>query len=570
MFILSNKMKSSFRSWTILAIISLTVTMLPGIGPRNTIAAEPTPICVAVRGNGPLIFAHFPALARMAEHFGPFEGVAGGSSGSITSFLTESMHMHPLLYKDGDGSDNTTEVAGARLSLMYKSIDGFLLAASSWLLHDTMTALNDIVVAMGSEIDALIAQEKEADAWALLLVELEDLGELINQEPLDLIANSNNSDQHIRDIWDSIKHFLAFNASDPLILIRPGMANFDALAADFGNVGSFFAGYGTYDADAWELYFDNCAMQGRGKSPDEVAAMTMSEGGQSCGDYLDNMAETWLAASLPLPEESTKNRIYDNIGENFLTLAITSVMTGAAATEIRAAKDTYFDDATHWLPAVDFDDIKAGYWGKDTDTQKVVANSNNFQDLKTAMARALPYSQWKDILSVSPAEPGLSRALAITGTTSDVSAGGWADLAPVLALKNAGCEHVVYVTRQGQESSFAQGVSELLGSTEAERQALFDLGDPTSGFSLSLKEAAGVFCTDWDSYGVTSVSAIEALINDAWNAPFEIHDPTLVPVWGPVHGKTNYAGLTGCTPVGLQNPSNILFMILPVLSTINK
>jgi hypothetical protein len=540
--------------------------MLPGTGARKSTAAEPepTPVCVAIRGNGELIFAHFPALARMAEHFGPFEGVAGGSSGSISSFLTESMHMHPLLHTCSSGPC-TREEAGARLALMYKSIDGFLVAAGKYLLHDTITALNDIVVAMGDHVDDLIAQEKEIEAWGLLLPELKDLGELINQEPLDLVKNSRNPKKHIREVWDSIKHSLSFNASNPMILVRPGMANFTGLAKDFGDLGNFFAGYGTFDTDAWQLYFNNCAMQGRGKNPDKVAAMPMPDS-QTCGGFLQNMAQKWIKASLPLPEESTKNRIYDRIGEHFRTLAITSVITGAAATEFKTAKANYFNDATDWVPGVDFDDIKAGYWGKNSDTQKVVVNPNSFPDLKTKKAMVLPHSLWKDVLSISPAEPGLSRGLEIPDT-SVVSAGGWADLAPVLALKNVGCEHVVYITRQGQESSFAQGVSKLLGSSEEQRQKLFDLGDPTSSFSLSLKEAAGVYCTDWDSYSVFSDP--DGLVEDAWNAPFEVHDSSLVPVWGPVHGTTTHAGLPGCTP-GVMKPGNILFMIVPVLSTLNQ
>jgi hypothetical protein len=536
-------LKRPARSWVLIAVAGLMAVMILGGGIQDAVASEEgSPICVAIRGNGELIFAHFPALARLAEHYGPFEGVAGGSSGSISSFLTESMHMNPLLNDCGDQNCSRAE-AGARLSLMYKSVDGYLFQAESQLLHDTMSALQDIVEALGDDVDALIAQGKYEDAWSLLLPELQAMGSLVNPEFLDLVANSQNPEKHIPEMWDGIKHIMSFSASDPLILLRPGIINFHELAADFGEVGNFFAGYGAFDASAWQVYFDECAMAGRGKSPGEVQAMMMS-GGQSCGDYLLDMVATWRSASLPLPNTPGENRVYDRIGENFRALAITSVMTGDAAGQFETAKDAYFSVATDWVPDVSFQDIKAGYWGQSADTQSVVANALAFEDLKSAKAWALGDSQWKDILSVSLAEPGLSRALEISD--SEISAGGWADLAPVLALKNAGCEHVVYLTRQGHESNFAMGVTELLGSSEADRDALFDLGDPNSGFALSLTEAAAVYCTNWDAHPVFSDP--EGLVDDAWNAPFEIHDPSLVPVWGPVHGATANAGLPGCTP----------------------
>jgi len=37
------------------------------------------PVCTGVRGNGPRLFAHFPALARVVEAFGPIRGFAGTS-----------------------------------------------------------------------------------------------------------------------------------------------------------------------------------------------------------------------------------------------------------------------------------------------------------------------------------------------------------------------------------------------------------------------------------------------------------------------------------------------------------
>ena len=60
--------------------------------------------CLALPGNGPLIAAHFGALARLTELHGVFNAGAGGGSASITLFLYESMLANPAVYQCGPGS----------------------------------------------------------------------------------------------------------------------------------------------------------------------------------------------------------------------------------------------------------------------------------------------------------------------------------------------------------------------------------------------------------------------------------------------------------------------------------
>jgi hypothetical protein len=130
------------------------------------------------------------------------------------------------------------------------------------------------------------------------------------------------------------------------------------------------------------------------------------------------------------------------------------------------------------------------------------------------------------------------------------SAGGWSDLHPVLVLKAAGCENVVYVTRRGGESLFGQGVAKrLLGfardwskistsSEEAKKASaklnnngdplerntlwskLYNLANPNSSFKRALRAADAVLCTSWDNYEITQ--GIDGMINDAYTSPFYI------------------------------------------------
>jgi len=502
---------------------------------------EPTPICVAIRGNGELVTAHFAALARIAELFGPFDGVAGGSSGSITSFLTESMHMHPLLSTCAAGPCTRAE-AGARLGLLYKSLFGYLGAMGE---RDEAVAVGRILgviqLAQSEGIGELIAQNKISEAWSALvtLFESDDVRDLINPELLTLLKESPDQGKHVRDIWSMLTGFGSFSADDPIIFIRPGIVNFAGLAAEVGRIGSFYAGYGAFDTAAWTAFLDGCAEAGLGLPWPLVAGIDV--GGTSCGQRFSTLLTAWRASFIPT-EDTAPNRIDDRVGAHMRALAITSVLTGQAATQFATAWTAY-QNAQTWTLPVAFADVKAGYWGKAVDVSGVVSNPRGYLDLKTSKATTLGQATWREVLSLSPAEPGLSRAIALDATR--VSAGGWPDLEPVLALKNAGCERVVYLTRRGASSPFGRGVAKLLGASDADLDALHDLASPTSSFSLSLTEAAGVWCTDWNAFGATDLTGLSL---DAYNAPFEVHDPTLVPA-GPAYAPTTTdAGLVGCTP----------------------
>ena len=56
---------------------------LPAWAPKNP--------CTGVRGNGNRIFAHFGSQAQITGRYGPLQGAAGGSAGSITVYLAERL-----------------------------------------------------------------------------------------------------------------------------------------------------------------------------------------------------------------------------------------------------------------------------------------------------------------------------------------------------------------------------------------------------------------------------------------------------------------------------------------------
>ena len=222
------------------------------------------------------------------------------------------------------------------------------------------------------------------------------------------------------------------------------------------------------------------------------------------------------------------------------TLIPTSVIEGQSVSLWKDAYNAY-KQAAPVTPQYNFDDVRSGYFGAGKDLQAILENRQGYNDEKTARFRAYQGVTWREALRFSPAEPGLSRALQLTD--GRISAGGWNDLHPVLALKNMGCDKVIYLTRRGQESRFATGVSALLGAQASDNFALYDLSNVNSGFSRSLEAADGVFCTNWDQQERFNFSMF---FDDAYNAPLETRDSHLQQASNLSTAAS--LGIRGCSP----------------------
>ncbi len=470
-------------------------------------------MCAAIRGNGDRVFAHFASLARIVEHYGPLDGAAGGSSGSITIFLTESIQSHPLVDDCGGVACSERERAD-RIALLLKSLPGYAYALADTPEALAVQHLLPLIERVQEEgIVALLETDIfEARDALLALLESDDVRELINPEVLDLLVESEDPTFHIVDIVSELQNFGSFAADDPAILVRPGVLDFEAFAEMLGRIGSFYAGRGPVDDDRMQAFLSDCAGAGRGLPWADIAEFPAEEG--TCGAMFHELVTVWREGWLD-EDADYASRIDDPVGRDLPALVSTSVLQGEAVTVFEQARADYIAAEPLSLDGIDFDDIRFGYWGAASDLGRVIANPHGFDDAKTAKMVSLGEATWREALSLSPAEPGLARALAIDET--HVSAGGWSDLHPVLALRNLGCDEVVYVTRRGAESRFAQGVATLLGMGESERVELYDLDGPSS-FTRSLEEADAVYCTDWDNMPALD---LEVMSEHAYNAPLE-------------------------------------------------
>lgn len=505
-------------------------------------------MCVAVRGNGQLIFAHFASLARIAEHYGPIWGSAGGSSGSITQFLLESVQMNPAIAQCGEQPCTRTQ-QGQRIALQLKSLTGYAAvlgetpeAAAIGQFAGLAKRFQESGIESLAQTDPVAAEQALSD-----LLQSADLKDLLNAEILETIAGSPDPAFHVQDIVGAVSQLGSFavgctpeqtaaGCNPKALFVRPGLLDFAAVARKIGRIADFYAGYGP-DAARRTAWLDGCADAAVGLDWAAIAALPLGEG--TCGSEFAAMVTDYRAAIVA--EASVPRRLGEPGGAQLHALVSTSVLTGAAADAFAKARADY-GAAQPYAMDLDFDDVRFGYWGASDDLAKVESNPKYFDDVKTSKFLALGTATWGEVLSFSPAEPGLARALELGD--GNVSAGGWSDLHPTLVLENLGCEETIYVTRRGDESSFATGIATELGMDAETGKALYDL-DADSSYARSIAAADAVWCTDWNNDSATDLVGVFA---DGYGAPMQSSDPFFTDGADPYAGVAAELGLRGCSP----------------------
>lgn len=513
-----------------------------GAEPQNVVdQSEPT-VCAAVRGNGPRITAHFASLARVTELVGPLDGIAGGSSGSVTSFLTESIAMNEIVRSCGPKKACSASEVRARTALLFKSLFGYVQALGE---GEELSAAGTLGHVAGRVSDAGIPALLETDPAAgvdalVTLLSSDDLRDLINPEVLELLATSPDPAYHARDLVDTLSAGLTFEATDPRVLVRPGVLDFAAFGRKLGRVGTFYAGWAPVDVDAYASWLDDCADASRGMTWAELSSLKTPAG--TCGDRFAGLVADYRATLLD-DEASYPSRIDEPIGEASRAIVGTAVLVDGAAEAWHQARAAYLS-AEPLVLDVDFDDVRFAYWASAADASAIEADLSGYEDAKTAKRLVLPPATWAEALSYSPAEPGLARGLELPSGV--VSVGGWSDLAPVEVLADAGCDSVIYVTRRVPEESgrFEVQVAALLGMDADDEAALFDYDVAASATNLALERAGAVWCTDWDAPKTTDLVAMESV---GYDAPAELHDELFDPSEHP--GTSTDLSIRGCSPL---------------------
>lgn len=521
-------------------------------------------LCAAVRGNGELIGAHFQSLAHVVETYGVVDGMAGGSSGSITTFLYESVLMNPAVSTCGT-TKCTAKQRSARVALAVKSLLGYGETVAKSPEAETVFDSVAVVKKIQSEAQskgalALASPSNVSDIASKLqgVLSIPEVKEIVNPEIFDMLKDVRHLTFNVGEIQTSIKTLGAFSVDQNRLFFRPGLLNWKTLAMLFGRVGDFYAGNAPADSDAFGDWLDACADKTLGMPWDEAAQVDTGAG--SCGDQLGKLV-TDYRAKVRAPGAAAPKRLSDRVGGPLHKLISTSVLEGDAVRQYETARTEYLaakyptGAIASFKPA--FDDIHFGYWGSDADLTRLDKNTSGFADEKTQKRTLLgSTATWGEILAASPAEPGLSRFVKLAD--GRYSAGGWSDLAPVLALKNIGCKRVVYLQRQGEESKFAAQIAVQLGMDEASWHALYDLANKESSYSVSVAKADGVWCTNWNAFTAMQQQELEM---DAYNAPLELRGLASVKALRPYSKATKSPlGIAGCSAGahGTQSWSDIV------------
>lgn len=527
-----------------------------GDGEEAVEGANGIALCAAVRGNGENIGAHFASLAHIVETYGTVGGMAGGSSGSITSFLYESILSNDAVNSCGKKACNKAE-RSARVALALKSIHGYggVVATS-----DEAVAIRDVVSTVG-KLKEEAAKAKALDAvgdaatLASRLTQVLSVPEIrgaVNPELFEMLRDVPHLAFNVGEIQTSIKTLGAFSVDHNRLFFRPGVLNWATLAELFGRVGSFYAGYAPASTEQMSSWLDACSTATTGKSWEEASQVAMPSGG-TCGDAFSKMVVDYRAAVRAAAPGTLRSRLDDKVGAGPLhKLVSTAVLEGNAVKAYEAATRDYragkfptgpiasFTPGDQWT----FEDVRFGYWGGDAELARLAQARDASSDEKTRKASSLGSgATWREILQASPAEPGLSHFVKLAD--GRYSAGGWSDLAPVLALDAIGCKRVVYVTRQGDESGFATQIAQRLGMNEVKWKALYDLSNGESSYSRSVAKAAGVWCTNWNAFQIAQQRELAA---DAWSAPLELHALANDKPLRPYANTSRSLGLPGCTP----------------------
>ena len=307
----------------------------------------------------------------------------------------------------------------------------------------------------------------------------------------------------------------AFAANDQKLLFREGLISIKNAAEMIGRVGDFYAGSAHVDTPAMEAFLDQCG-DTTTKGLDWRQVADLDRGGKKCGDMFKDLVGSYRANLKAANFVTPKSRLDQSLGQVMDSVILSAFVENESGAATTAPQDfeaalTRYRSGNEPAYDVDFNNVHFGYWTSDGWKAKLEAGITQSTDAK--LKKYLPVSQtvltWRDILPLSIMEPGLSRMVEVG--TQRVFIGGWADLFPIQPLKAAGCDDVIYISREGPETRFVSdhrpitsstpkiGVAELLNLTATQQHDLYIADNSDSSYSKGIAAADAVWCTNWDS-----------------------------------------------------------------------
>lgn len=530
--------------------------------------------CVGIRGNGENVAAHWAGLGRLVEETGMPIAAAGGSSATISLFFLESVKLNPYINAISDPLQRR-KTQGMLLKTMPAYVSHLLEFENVISVYEFMQALS----ASQSQIsDGMWASLKAAQNYNQVVKGFSRFAPLVNSEMLAGLKSPSTFSFYKKQLMDAINVFGKFDAkSDANLFIRPGLVDFRYFAVWLGTIADFYAGHISADQQAaYREFLDQCSAETYQKS-------WADSSNSVCQSKLRSLVQNYASRDM---KSFAHKRLFEQVGKGLKAFPTTAIVHGDAVIRYKKLlgefeKGNSKEDFSQFT--LNFDtELDYGFWGSSSSelhrTQQGLQSFVRAGDLKSSKFRALGSASWFEVLSTSPAEPGLANFQRIPmGVTaeqvvkelqepaerrwkglayrSELSAGGWSDLHPTLVLKAAGCEQVVYLTRKNGDSVFGQQVFiRLTGLTEeipfwtriGEKDStqiegvqgnnrigfdmkglpgentpwdrISNLGNRKSSFNNSIQAADIVYCTDWDSFDVFK-GQNASMVEEAYRAP---------------------------------------------------
>lgn len=504
--------------------------------------------CLAIRGNGDYQPAHWGAMASTVEKLGLPRAMAGGSSATVSMFLLESIAKNPLV--DKASAEDQKVIA----SFMIKSLLGLSHQIQTSTVWKTSLLLYQQYSYLETRSFTKLARKFLMNSdWVKLQKHIEENVEIIpiNNQVIALMYQAIKKQDtkqfrfYLNEVENAVKVFGQFDAkNDANLFFRFGIVSFEKMAHLFGKVAGFYSAEGDSikTKNSWKKLIMSCSLDSMSKTWTEIVTAK-----PECNKLFTDVYNSHF--------EDASNKVQAELniaGKKIAVFPSTAVLVGSEAARYTKAFAEYIklrdsNYGAHYQ-ILNADKVVFGYWGSPT-MLNIIKNNLDPRIEKNKKFFSLGEGTWKEILSLSPAEPGLSNLKPFEkNKVNYVSAGGWSDLAPTLVLKASGCENVVYLTRQGGESLFAQGVAKRLLKLEIDWSKL-DTSSPTnlkintvandlgrsddlvstwsklynvanseSSLRSSLAEASAILCTDWNNHDPKAnlVDAIES----SYRSPF--------------------------------------------------
>lgn len=548
--------------------------LLAGLLPLQALA-ESSSYCVAIRGNGEAMPAHWGAMSSIVQKKGLPTAMAGGSSASITIFLLESLSLNKLaktkthqslLIKSFQGYFETLAqspeslAVAALLADKEKFTDYLQKAAELEQLNFRSANDIDLIPLLKKHLSSLLTLGRSAEFKALLNPDFttylqKTLVLTKSLERGDDFSSINKVAFRKDQISRAIKQFGKFDATtDETLFLRPGLVNFRHLAKIIGVMGDFYAGTKLHDEKKHEAFESKVKRFLADCSPnsENLTWRELTSQKPFCRQILSQAIRVFRESVQE--ENGQQSRINQQVGTHIAAFPTTSILISQAVQDFKELRGRYEENQDLAFKInfrVSQRDLKFGYWGKKEHLKTIESflrrSTLTRDDAKSQKFISLGESNWLTVLSTSPAEPGLSSFIELD--PQRISAGGWSDLHPTLVLKAYGCKDIFYVTRKGGESLFAQGVMKRLtdlsgfsfddwsglsaleireknsfgndldvGFGSSPWSKLYNMANPESSIRRSMSASTTTVCTDWDQFDAKA--ELDALIEDSFRAPW--------------------------------------------------